>query len=389
MGASGRNETDLIQRTHSHQYGCILRVAEGASFLSLGDQTAVFSEPAQRIYGLNHMAANIWCRLEERQTPSVISGELIKSGVTPHLASEYVDQAIRMWLKLGLLKIDCGANRDQLHLENSFTVIVGKLKVTIQATSERLAQRLSPLFGDHVVPADGYGDIFHVVEHDRLIHVFHNELNVICCDVNELAPSLKAYVTEQIVTRSPPDVVFHAAHLVRGERSILISGAPGAGKTTLALHLMNAEFEYRADDIVLIAPDGNVTGVPFAPTVKSGAWEMVNKIYPELNDAIIHRRPDGKRVRYLKPERIVKNGRCPVGWIVFIKRNSDGPANLKPLGRVDALGRLMEGSFSPGGKLTHAACNAIKQTLVNANSFELTYSSAADASNAIVSLCDD
>jgi hypothetical protein len=152
---------------------------------------------------------------------------------------------------------------------------------------------------------------------------------------------------------------------------------------------MNAGFEYRADDIVLIAPDGNVTGVPFAPTVKSGAWEMVNKIYPELNDAIIHRRPDGKRVQYLKPARIVDNGRYPVGWIVFIKRNSDGPASLKPLGRVDALSRLMEGSFSPGGKLTHAACNAIKRTLVNANSFDLTYSSPTDASNAIVSLCDD
>jgi hypothetical protein len=49
----------------------------------------------------------------------------------------------------------------------------------------------------------------------------------------------------------------------------------------------------------------------------------------------------------------------------------------------------MESSFSPGGKLTYAACNAIKRTLVNANSFELTYSIATDASNAIVSLCDD
>jgi hypothetical protein len=388
MGTPGHNEIDLIERADSLQYGCILRVAEGASFLSLDDQTAVFSEPAQRIYGLNNMAANIWCRLEERQTPAVISGELIKSGVTPRLAREYVDQAIRMWLKLGLLKIDCAADRDKHHQENSFTVNVGKLKVTIQARSELLA-RLSPLFGGHVVPADDHGDIFHVVEHDRLIHVFHNELNVICCDVNELAPSLKAYITEQIVTRSPPDVVFHAAHLVRGERSILVGGEPGAGKTTLALHLMNAEFEYRADDIVLIAPDGNVTGVPFAPTVKSGAWEMVNKIYPELNDAIIHRRPDGKRVRYLKPARIAQNGSYPVGWIIFIKRNSDGPANLKPLSRVDALSRLMEGSFSPGGKLTHAACNAIKRTLVNANSFELTYSNATDASNAIVRLCDD
>ncbi|HEY4140325.1 MAG TPA: hypothetical protein VGM57_02865 [Pseudolabrys sp.] len=389
MGTLGRDETYLIKGPDGHQYNCILRVAEGASFLSLDDQAAVFSEPAQRIYGLNQMAANIWCRLEERQTPSAISGELIKSGVAPRLAREYVDQAIRMWLKLGLLKIEYSANRSKLPLEHFFTVNVGKLKITIQTTSELLAQWLSPLFSDHVTPADGHGDIFHVVENDRLVHVFHNELNVLCCDVSELAPSLKAYITEQIVARSPPDVVFHAAHLVRGMRSILISGAPGAGKTTLALHLMNAEFEYRADDIVLIAPDGNVMGVPFAPTVKAGAWEVINKIYPELNDAIVHRRPDGKCVRYLKPAHIVRTGKYPVGWIIFIERNSDGPAILKPLGRVDALSKLMEGSFSPGGKLTYAACNAIKRTLVNANSFELTYSNATDACTAIVGLCDD
>src|SRR5882757_4830867 len=103
MGTAGHNEIDLIQGADSLQYGCNFRVAEGASFLSLDGQTAVFSEPAQRIYGLNNMAANIWCRLEERQTPSVITGELIKSGVPPRLAREYVDQAIRMWLKLGLL----------------------------------------------------------------------------------------------------------------------------------------------------------------------------------------------------------------------------------------------------------------------------------------------
>lgn len=388
MHVPARTSGDLIENATGNQYDGMLRVAEGTSFLSLDDRQAVFSESAQQIYALNHTAAHIWCRLEEHRTPRAIIGDLIESGLNPRLATHYVHQAVHAWLRLGLLRIDYGFGQEPLHWESPFTADMGKLKFIVHATSKTLAQRLIPLFGDRVAPADGSDDVFHIAEMGRLIHVFHNRLNVMSCAAAELAPTFKTYITEQIVARSPPDVVFHAACLARGGRSILISGAPGAGKTTLTLHLLNAGFEYRSDDIVLISPDGDVTGARFAPTVKSGAWEIIERIHPELSDLPIHRRLDGKRVRYLKPSRVARDNSYPVGWIVFIRRNSRAEVNLKPLGRIDALGRLLKGSFSPSEKLTQAAFDAIKQILVNANSFELTYSEATQACDTIISLCN-
>ncbi len=363
-----------------------LSPADGALFFLLGDRTALFCESSQRIYELNHTAAYIWCRLEEQAALETICGELARSGISPDLAERHVHAALRNWLKLRLLKVDYSLDIDALPVERSLELSIAGFDVTIRVANERLAGLLA-IFEHHHVPARDCEHVFQLIELDGLVHVLHNKRNVICCEDVELAPSIKAYITEQIVKSSAPNVVFHAACLVRANKCILISGRPGAGKTTLALRLAESGFEYSADDIVLIAPDGSATGVPFAPAVKSGAWEIVKQFRPDLGDAFTHRRPDGKRVRYLSPTHIAPPGRYPVGCIIFIKRAS-GPTKLQPLAPVEAMRRLMAGSYSLDGKLHLADCRAINRTLADASSYELSYSSLAEANDTIARLCD-
>ena len=319
--------------------------------------------------------------------PKEISAELIKSGVNPTLANNYVRQAIRIWLKLGLLRGDYRFDpKETFPIELHFNVAAAGFDLTIRVSNEQLARKLSS-FDGKISSSDKSRHVLEVMEIDGLVHVFHNKRSIGCCAANELTPSIRAYITEQIVAKSPPNVVFHAACLVRGKRNLLISGRPGAGKTTLTLYLTKEGFEYGADDIVFIAPDGRAKGVAFAPAVKPGAWEIVKEFRPDLVEACVHKRQDGKRVRYLSPQRIARSGSNPVGWIVFIKR-APGPTRLKELGQVEAMRRVMEGSYSPSGRLDFAACTAVKRTLAGASSFELTYSNLADAKKTIVSLCD-
>jgi hypothetical protein len=360
----------------------ILRPVAGAAFSLLDDRPVLFSESAQKIYELNQMAAYIWCGVMERKPAEAICEDLTNFGLDRVAARDHVHKALQDWFTLGLLEVDW-----ELSESHSFTVILGRLAVHVRTSSEWLKEILIPLFGQTSSVPDNIGARFEVAEIDCRVHIFHDGACVAGCAINELVPTFKALITEQMMLQSSPDIAFHAACLLSAEKCLLVSGRPGAGKTTLAVHLTEVGFRYAADDIVLISPDGRAMGVPFAPTIKAGAWAMIEKFRPELSKSAVHIRSDGKRVRYLKVPQTARSGSVSVGWIIFIERQSNVPAKLTPLGQLETMSRLIEGSYAPGGKMTHQGFQSIKRTLANAKSFDLHYSDAAQARDALVDLC--
>ena len=170
---------------------------------------------------------------------------------------------------------------------------------------------------------------------------------------------------------------------------MLIGGQSGAGKTTLTLRLLESGFDYCADDISLISADGKAKGVPLIPAAKSGAWKLISKFRPDLTELDVHLRRDGKRTRFVMPRSFATFEPRPVGWIVFLKRAAVSSPTLTKIEPNDVMARIVDASFLTNAKLDVAAFSAIKQTIMNAAAFELTYSELDQANNAIVCLCDE
>lgn len=68
-------------------------------------------------------------------------------------------------------------------------------------------------------------------------------------------------------------VLLHAAGVSRDGRAVVLAGLPGAGKSSAALHLVDAGFRFLSNDRVLARPDGGrveVLGYPKQPRVNPG-----------------------------------------------------------------------------------------------------------------------
>jgi hypothetical protein len=258
--------------------------------------------------------------------------------------------------------------------------------VSIRASSEQLLQRVAPLFCK-AGRATGHSDILvEITELDDQILFRINKSSTFRCERQSLAPAIKARLVERVILQVQSGITLHAASLISNREGLLLCGQPGVGKSSLTLHLTDAGFQYGSDDLVLIAQDGMVEGIPFAPAVKPGSWDMISKLLGDLDDAVVYRRPDGICVRYL-PVAHVYSGGFSVRWIISLNRIEGAAAELTPLGQIESMRRLIAGSFAANGKLSALGFVTLKRMLTRGKSFELSYSEAIQARGVLVDLC--
>lgn len=359
----------------------VIRPAPDTSFALMDGRPVLFSEKNQKIYELDRAGAYIWCKLLERQTIGTIFDGLAGSGIERWEARQFVRRALHQWLDLSLVDVDWDLSADF-----ALQTRLARHLILIQASSKQLLERVAPLFCNAGRGTDQGDVLIEIIGFDDQILFRVNKTWIRRCELDGLAPAIRAYLIERVIRHGQPDFALHAASLISNRTGLLLCGEPGAGKSTLTLHLADAGFQYGGDDIVLVAPDGRAEGVPFAPTVKPGAWELISKLRSDLEDAAVHRRPDGVRVQYL-PVAHVHDGSFSIDRIIFLNRIEGAAAALTPLGQIESMGRVIDGSFASDGKLSRLAFVALKRTLERAKSFELTYSDAVQARPLLEELC--
>ena len=94
--------------------------------------------------------------------------------------------------------------------------------------------------------------------------------------------------------------VLHAAAVAAGEAAIVLAGAGGSGKTTLAAGLVRNGLSFLADDAVPLSADGEVLPIRLAMSIKAGGWPIVGALFPGLAQQPVHRLGRGQ-CRYLWP----------------------------------------------------------------------------------------
>jgi hypothetical protein len=202
-----------------------------------------------------------------------------------------------------------------------------------------------------------------------------------------VVPEVKARLTEELCRRDAGGgFLLHAALLASDGRGLMLSGAPGAGKTTLTLALVARGLGYGSDDVVTVSPDAVFRGVPFSPAVKAGAWPILADYFPALSALATHQRPDGQAVRYLPARQLPLGDLSTPRWALLLDRREDGPAALQPLDPLTVLAELLGGAFAPDHRLAGDAMVALGEAFADIGCYRLVYSDLAGALGCVLDL---
>ncbi|MGG5887537.1 hypothetical protein ACLF3G_10405 [Falsiroseomonas sp. HC035] len=357
--------------------------APGMRFGVMAGRNILFSAADQKLFEINDAAAHLWRCVEDGLGQQDILDELAAAGLEPGAARRHLDAAIHEWTRLDFIRQVPEPSPGRMRCQDLLVAGVATRIRHAPAPGPDLAPIFAHLEGPGPVP-----DVtLDVIGQDGDVQLFRDGDLLLSCPREEAATALKAQVMNEVLGRGTYELALHAAALLRGDRMLLFSGRPGAGKTTLALALAGPGFGFAGDDLVLLAADGRATGVPFAPAVKPGAWDLLADLRPDIGDAPVFRRPDRKRVRYPLPQALVPGRPHPVGWLMQLDRRPGAKAGLTPVDSPTGLRWMLQDAYAEGRVLTPAGFEALRLALRQAQCHRLTYSRLEDAVELLHETC--
>lgn len=371
----------------------------------LDGQPLLFDEQRQRLYAADRTAAFVLCCLQEGLDIGTIERKLAAAASLSPTASRLVVREALSQLKNTAASGPAAAPVQPLSGPAAFSsagfrdetlpAVVAEARIAIAGTgirlacSERaLARRVLAGFAHLVVPDDAPPRISIEVQATANGYVVVQDRDPVLRvrEIDEVTPALKAYLVQQILARDDYRLAVHAAALARGGRVLLLPGEAGSGKSTLAAALTARGFTFLGDDTVLLQDDMRVRGLPFALAVKAGAWDLLKPYHPSLFALPVDRRPDGRVVRYLRPNAVAADA-LPATWMIFPSWEGASRPGLSPLSRVDALRRFLPGCYASARRLGAAEMAQLIAWIEQIDCFTLDSSDLRAAIGLIENAC--
>lgn len=349
----------------------------GVVLLPFGDSFGLFHEARQDLAELNQTAGLMWQALAQGETPAKVAELLIGHGASQTEAAAYVDEALHHWLGGGWMVpadlVHAPAAAPSQHLMLTVLGIGFELAFFGAPPPAGVLDMLRPLQGGPQASRS-----FRICAwHGRFV-LFADGAPRGVYEADQLAPALKAVLTEQLAAAVTDGFIAHGALVEAAGRRAFLSGSPGAGKSTLAVSLAQAGFACLSDDIVQVDRRGAMTGAAFAPALKSGAWPLLAATMPGLAALPVHRRADGQDVRYA-PDVISSAPARPLDIFIALDRRADGAVALDSLSGLEAMSRLLKDAFASAGRVSAADIQALAQTFASAQCYTLRYADLAGA----------
>lgn len=360
--------------------------ARGVRAMRLGERAVLFCERSQRLFELSATGDLVWRALVQGASPEAAAEGLEAIGASPDEACAFVRSSAEAWFEAGHLAPAEIVARAAAPAEAALHLRIDRLACSVGLFGDGahdLRRELAAAFGQFLAPAERLAVRVDLVAQADAWFVLADGALAGRVPRERVAPELKAVVTDRLARSvSGGEFLAHAALLSRAGQGLLISGQPGAGKTTLTLALAAAGWGYGSDDIVRVSPAG-FAGVPFSPAVKAGAWPLLAERLPQIHGLATHLRRDGQHVRYATVGGFASGRVDRVRWALILDRRDGAAAALEPVDPLSMLTHLLGGAYSADHRLAGDTLQRLAERLAGVDCRKLIYSDLDGALAAI------
>ena len=347
-------------------------------YCKFGDEYAVYNRISGTLLVLNSSAFAIFEALGQGASSSEIARVIAtNSGALYDSVLEDISTQVSQWLEAGLFD-------ERKDAQNYAPMPNCHLKTGFQSGNSRLVfssndQNVFDLFCDLLAPLsaeEGRVALSMTVE-DGEFSVWHNGEHLF--GPGEFSPA-RHTVIARIATLAAIDgvgCVFHASAFRSNDKTFLVSGRSGAGKSTMTASMAAQNAIYLADD--LLAMNEQLDALhpnPVRLNVKEKSFKLISKLYPDLQTAADWN-VGGVNTRYVQPTNLPKFMSCAVDYLIFPQFGENATANANRLEGRDALIKLAMNGIdlsSKSGAIRHLV-NFISSTPC----YDLSYSSSEEA----------
>jgi hypothetical protein len=359
----------------------ILHLASGVLPLVIDDRPVLFVEATQRLNALNGSAGMLVALLADGIGLADLRREL---GGTLGLSAEQVDALLVDWSAQRV--ISASAEAFLSPERRSVVLRAGERDIAIVFPEGRWGRELAAPYAH--LPQQQASDARVIAAElggaNDLVGIFDDDAGTLVAREGA-APALRGMVVD-LALEQADYIALHAASLTvqdaGDDAAILLIGAPGAGKSTLATlaAVSPGPLRLAGDDIVLFDPrTGLAMGLPLPLTIKRGSWDRLAEVVPGFADIAPILRADGQWLRYAPLPSPAAPGWRRIAAIVDLRREDGAGAQLVAQSPVDCLGRLLEEGFVRGGRCTAAQMRALARMVDGARTCTLHYAEAGQA----------
>jgi hypothetical protein len=384
----------------------------GVTAYELDDDTVLFLENTGELLRLNPTAALIWRGLSSGLSSVEICDLMAQVFGAPALeVGRDVQALITSLQRAGALDgspINKGPTqsieqfpRPPRHLPNvsspkvgsrgrSYGLVDFRFRLSTPTAFETDVDRL---LGHLSATENGSPEVFLDILHDGTHWVLLRDGRAVdsCTAAVGVIPMLHSNILLMAYAESKSMAGIHAAAVTRGDSCILMPATSGSGKSTLAAALLTEGFGYCTDDLALLTDEPvRIRPVPTCLGLKSGSWNVLENMCPEIRQLPTHVRADGKRIRYLPPPPSGDVGRVDnykVCAIVFpLWSQGTRPAQIRKISSAEGLSRLTTAGYDLHRRMNQETVECLIRWISGLPCLELRYDRPPDAAPLISAL---